>query len=102
MSGNGAERTTTKASPMNIDGKLNHIIGGNPLSLIFRMRQAGIWQIERTVQFFLAHRWIRGIDYYYLVSDGLCDTCSRIFIGLFFNVPEIARVFLLIRQAFFV
>ena len=43
MSRNGAEGTTAETSPVNVDGKLNHIVCRNPFPFIFRMRQPGIW-----------------------------------------------------------
>lgn len=95
MCGNGAECTTAEASPMDVDGELYHIICGNPLSFVFRMGKAGIGQIVRMVKLFLAHRRIRRIDNDHFIIYLLCDTGSRIFIGFFFDVPEIAGLFLL-------
>ena len=94
MCGNGAECTTAEASPMDVDGELYHIICGNPLSFVFRMGKAGIGQIVRMVKLFLAHRRIRRIDNDHFIIYLLCDTGSRIFIGFFFDVPEIAGLFL--------
>ena len=70
-------------------------------SFVFRMGKAGIGQIVRMVKFFLAHRRIRRIDNDYFIIYLLCDTGSRIFIGFFFDVPEIADLFLFISQTLF-
>ncbi len=68
MCGDGAECTTAKASPMDIDGELNHVICRYALSFVFGVRKACIGQVERTVNFFLTHRGVWRIDYYDFVS----------------------------------
>ncbi len=70
----GAECAATETAPVNIDGEFNHIIRRNSLPFVFGMRQPGIRQIERMVEFFLAHRRIGRIDYYHLIPYCLCDS----------------------------
>ena len=64
MRTDGAEGTSPETSAMEVDGEFNHVECWDTLSFIFRVRQAGIGQVERYVQFALCHGWIGRIHHH--------------------------------------
>lgn len=50
MGRDGAEGATAEASPVDVDGELDHLVGRNRLPLIFGMRQTGVGQIVGCIQ----------------------------------------------------
>ena len=102
MGRNGAERAASETSAVYVDREFDHVVGRNPFSLVFRMRQTCIRQVERAVQLFLCHRRIRRVHHHHPVSCMLQDTCSGIAVGFFFDMAEVLGLLPLVLQAFFV
>ena len=65
------------------------------------MRQTGIRQVERHVQFALCHGWIRRIHYHRTIPRMLKDTCCLVLVRFLFDIPEVFSFFLLVAQASF-
>lgn len=101
MSRDGTESTSAKASAVDVDRELDHFISRNPLVFVFRMRKAGVRQVERHVQLSLRHGRIRWIGYHRLLSYLLKDAGCRIAVGFFLNMSEVLCLLFLILQAFF-
>ena len=62
MGGDGAEGTAAKASAVDVDGVLDHIVGGDALALVLGMGLAGVGQVEGGVEFLCGHRGIWRVD----------------------------------------
>ena len=84
---------------MQAHGKLNHLVSGNTLALIFGVGQAGVGQIERAVYLLRSHRGKRRGDYQELVAHLLEDALRVQFVALFFDVAEIGGVGAAVFQA---
>lgn len=95
-----AKCTTTETPTMDIYRKLNHIVCRNSLAFVFGMRQTGVGQIVRMIEFSFRQGWVRRIDNNSHTIYFLCNTGSSIFITLFFNVAEIGSLLLLVFQTF--
>ena len=80
VGGDGAEGTSTETSAVDIDRELNHVVSRNTFSLVFGMRQTGIRQIERVIQFALRHGRVGRIDYYRPVACILKDARCLVFV----------------------
>ena len=89
MGGNGAERTSSETSPMQVHRKLDHLVRRDAFSLVFGMGQPGVEQVERMVDFILRHRRIGRIDHYIPPAGGLDDTLRVVFVAFFLDMPEI-------------
>ena len=63
MGRDGTEGATTETTTVDVDRKLNHLVGRNNLILILGMRHSGVGQVKRSVEFFGRHRRIRWIDH---------------------------------------
>lgn len=89
MGRNGAERTSSETSPMQVYRKLDHLVRRDAFSLVFGMGQTGVGQIERMVDFILRHRRIGRIDHYIPPAGGLDDALRVVFVAFFLDMPEI-------------
>ena len=92
------EGATTKASTMHVDRELNHIVSRNALALIFRVRQTGVGQVERMVEFFGCHRRIRRINNGILAVNLLKQALGMHLVRFLLNMTEIVGLGLLIMQ----
>src|SRR3712207_3906862 len=102
MGGDGTESAPAEASAMDVDGELDHVVCRNPFAFVFGMGQTRIRQVERTVELFLAHGRVGRIHHDDAVAHRLRDARRAVFVRLLFDVPEVGRLFLLVRQTFFV
>ena len=98
MGRDGAERTTAKTAAMDVDGELNHLVGGNALALVFWMRIARIGQVERSVQLFRSHRRIGRVDHHVASIDTLQQALGMHHIRLFLNMAEVLCLCALVLQ----
>ena len=89
MGRDGAEGAAAETAAVNVHRELDHLVRRNTFVLVFGMRQACVGQVERQVQFSLAHRRIRWIDYYYLFAGLLIDACGLVLVRFLFDVPEV-------------
>ena len=101
MRTDGAEGTSAKASAMEIHGELDHIECRYALPFIFRVRQTGIRQVERHIQFALCHRRVGRIHYDGAITCMLQDACRFVFVGFLFNELEVFRFLFLVTQTRF-
>ena len=62
MGRDSAECATSETSAVQSDAMANHFVGRNSFTLISRMRQASVWQIESFIYFTMFHRRIHRID----------------------------------------
>ena len=85
---------------MEVYGELYHIVCRNALPFVLGMREAGIGQVERAVQFGLCQGRIRRVYDHRLPSCFLEDACGRILIALFLDMAEVGGFFPLVFQAF--
>ena len=53
MGRDGTESTTTKASAMEADGKLNHVVSRDALAFVFRVGQTCVRKVKGVVKFVL-------------------------------------------------
>lgn len=98
----GAEGASSKASPVNVDREFNHVVGGNALVFIFRMRQPCVWKVERGIQFSSCHRRVGRIDHDVLLPHFLNQPAGMYLVGFFLDVAVIFGFVLFVLQALFV
>ena len=84
---------------MQAHGKLYHLVSGNALALIFGVWQAGVGQVERTVDLLRRHRGKRRGDDQIPVAYLLEDALRVQFVALFFDVAEVGGVGAAVFQA---
>ena len=89
MGRDGTKRTTAKTATMDVDGVLDHLIGGNALVLVLGMGQTRIWQVERSIQFLCVHRRVGWIDNDIAATHLLNQSMRMHHIGLFLNMAEV-------------
>ena len=72
MGGDGAEGAAAKASPMDVDAELNHVIGRDVLALVLRMGLASVGEVETGIEFSGGHRGVGRVDDNprWLMADG--------------------------------
>lgn len=99
MCRNGAECTTAEASAVHVDGMPDHLIGGNPFSVVAGMWHSGVGQVERLIHFRLCHWRIHGVDLYRHIACGLPNGVAVPTVGLYFDMLEVfGLMFLLFRH----
>ena len=62
MGGDGAEGTAAETAAMDVDGVLDHVVGGDALALVLGMGLARVRQVERGVDLLSGHRRVRRVD----------------------------------------
>lgn len=61
MGADGAESATAEAPPVHVHRVANHFVGRDALALIARVRQPGVGQVERGIDFLGGHGWVGAI-----------------------------------------
>ena len=98
----GAEGTSSEASAVEVDRELDHVIGRYALALVLRVRQPGVWEVERAVQFLLCHGRVGRIDHREPAVHPLDDALCLQLVALLLNVAEVLGLLPLVVQALFV
>ena len=98
MGGDGAEGTTAKAPPVDIDTVLDHLVGRDALPLVFRMWLTGIGQVEGGIQFVRRHRRIGWVDDGVVSVDTLYQSLRMNHVRLLLDMSEVLRLFALVTQ----
>ena len=62
MGGDGAEGTAAETAAMDVDGVLDHVVGGDALALVLGMGLSRVRQVERGVDLLSGHRRVRRVD----------------------------------------
>lgn len=88
VGGDGAEGAPAEASAMKADGMANHLVSGNGFAAIARMRQAGVRQVKRGVDFGGGERRIHGVDLdgaapVLLIEDGVRGEAIALLLNVF-------------------
>ena len=87
---------------MKVDRELDHLEGGNHLSLVFRVRQTRIRQVERGVDLLLRHGREWRVDDDRAVAHPLQQPRGVVLVRLLLDVAEILRLLQLVAQALLV
>ena len=89
MGGDGAEGTATKAPTMDVYRVTDHVVGGDALAFVFRMRLTGVGQVVRSINFLSGHRGIGRIDHDEASIDLLQQALGMHHIRLLLDVSEV-------------
>ena len=89
MSAYRAECTSAKTSSMHVYAELDHLVGGNPLSLVFGVGQTCVWQVEAMVHLVCSKRRIGGIDNYVFPTCLLDQPPGMYAVALFLDMAEV-------------
>ena len=101
MGRDGAEGAAAKASAMDVDAVLDHVVGGYALPLVFQMRLAGVRQVERGIELLSSHRRVGWIDDDSPVADLLEQSAGMHHVRLLFDVAEVLGLGTLVAQTLF-
>ena len=101
MGRNRTEGTAAETSAMNVDTKLDHVVGRDTFAFIFGMGLAGIRQIIRSIQLGGCHRRIGWVHHHELSIHALQQPLGMHHIRLFFNMPEVLGLRPFVFQTFF-
>ena len=100
MGRNRTEGTAAETSAMNVDTKLDHVVGRDTFAFIFRMGLARIRQIIRGIQFGGCHRRIGWVHHHELSIHALQQPLGMHHIRLFLDVPEVLGLCSFVFQTF--
>ena len=89
MGGDGAEGTATEAPTMDVHGVTDHVVGGDALAFVFRMRLTGVGQVVGSIDLLSGHRGIGRIDHDEASIDLLQQALGMHHIRLLLDVSEI-------------
>ena len=62
MGRDGAEGTASETATMDVDGVLDHVVGGDAFTLVFGVWLSRVGQVERGIEFLGGHRGERRVD----------------------------------------
>lgn len=100
MGTDSTKGTASETSAVDVDRKLDHLVGRDALVLVFGVGQPGVGQIVGGVEFFGGHRRIGRIDHGILPVDFLNQSVSVDAVGLFLDMTEIVGLCLLVLHTF--
>ena len=89
MGGDGAEGTAAKTAAMDVDGVLDHVVGGDALALVFRMGLARVRQVERGVDLLRGHRRVGRVNDDISAVDTLQQPLGVHHVGLLLDMAEV-------------
>ena len=89
MGRDGTESTTAKTATMDVDTKLNHVEGGDALTLVFGVWQSRVRQVERCIELLRGHRRIGRIYNDVASPKTLNQTLGVHHVRLFFDMAEV-------------
>ena len=99
MSRDGTESTSAEASSVHTNRMANHLISGDSLALVTRMRQASVREIKRGINLLGGHGRMHGIDAHGHIAVTLPDSGTVHTVALLLNVLEILSLTTLGPQA---
>ena len=102
MGGDGAEGASAETAAMDVDAELNHVVGGNALTLVLGVRLTGVGQVERGIELLGSHRRVGGIDDNVAVGNTLKDALGVHHVRLLLDVTEVLSLCPLVAQTLFV
>ena len=102
MGADGAEGASSEASAVYVDGEFYHLVCRNPLVLVFRMWQSGIWQVVNGVKLSALHWRVRRVHHYVSAAQLLYYPIGVHHVRLLLNHSEVLCLRLFVLQAFLV
>lgn len=100
MGRDGAETASAETTSMEVDGVLDHLVGGDvALAVVAGVREVGIGEVERVVDLLGRHWLVLGIDDDELVANFLDEPFGVPFIALLLNMVEVVGIELLVVEA---
>ena len=82
----GAERASPETTLMHVNGELDHLVGRQFLSLVLRVWQSRVGQIERRVQLGRSHHGVGLVDYRIDITNLLQQATGVYLVGLLLDV----------------
>ena len=89
MCRDGAESTAAETAAVHVDRKTDHLIGGDAFPFVFRVWQACVGQVERTIDFLGRHRRVGRVDNHPVSTCLLDQSLSFETIALLLDVVEV-------------
>ena len=93
MGRNSTECTTAKATSVQVDREFYHLISGYLLVFVFWMRQTGVGQVKRIINFSFRHGWVGRIHNKRFVVHILHYACRMHPVRLFFHHAKVGGMF---------